>query len=299
MSGAPETAAAPSQPLTFTTPASHVLAATVIFAPCGLVLLWQALNLGSVIAIVLGVAMAGFVGTLPWRLARMRAVLHEDHFEAQTAFGRPASGRPHEYLCFRSNPVHDCYDLVRCDDLTVVRVPAFKSQTDARRAIEGWLARRIPPGGTTSLRNIEKGSQLPEQRTLSALAKFTAKSRDTWNQRLDLELACAARAAWRFRYRSVLPALHKLVLELPSGWIARQYVIEALRRLGDNESFDTLCKAMQLPACERELLARALADLATAKHYDVADALSKHSSLYVREQGIRALRRLGAPAMPT
>lgn len=71
-------------------------------------------------------------------------------------------------------------------------------------------------------------------------------------------------------------------------------MIEALRRLGDNESFDTLCKVMQLPEGEQELVARALADLATRKHYDVADALSKHLSLYVREQGIRALRRLAA-----
>jgi len=113
-------------------------------------------------------------------------------------------------------------------------------------------------------------------------------------------LACAARAAWRFRYRSALPALHELVLRLPSGWLARQYAIEALRRMGDNESFDTLRKAMQLPDCERELVARALADLATAKDYDVADALSKHGSRYVSDQGNRALRRLGAPpAMPT
>lgn len=89
--------------------------------------------------------MAGFVGTLPWRLARMRAVLHEDYFDAQTAFGYASGGRLQEYLCFRSNPVRDCYDLVRRDDLAVVQVPAFKSQADARRAIEGWLTRRIPP----------------------------------------------------------------------------------------------------------------------------------------------------------
>lgn len=298
--GAPERVALPNQPLRFMAPAHHVLAATVIFAPAGLVLLWQALNLGSVVAVVLGVGIAGFVGSLPWRIARMRAVLHEDYFEAQTAFGRASSGHPHEFLCFRANPVHDCYDLVRCDDLFVVRVPAFKSQPEARHAIEGWLTRRIPPGGTSSLRHIEKGSQLPEQRTLSELAKAPAKGHDAWNQRLDLELACAARAAWRFRYRSALPALHELVLRLPSGWLARQYAIEALRRMGDHESFDTLRKAMQLPDCERELVARALADLATAKDYDVADALSKHGSGYVSDQGNRALRRLGGPpAMPT
>ena len=42
-----------------------------------------------------------------------------------------------------------------------------------------------------------------------------AKRHDAWNQRLDLELACAARAAWRFRYRSALPALHKLSWSYP------------------------------------------------------------------------------------
>jgi len=225
-----------------------------------------------------------------WSFSRLHVELTGDTFYAVGNWGRPQTGRAAEFIGYTSDGEFG-WTLLRASDLAVMRIPIVDGwRSRSEKLIGEWLDRHFVYAHHYRAKAIESGSHLSEQRTLFVLDRADAEGDDDAR---ELELAQAARAAWRFRYRRAVPRLHELVLSLPEGCLATQYIIEALRRLGTADSVVVLHKALTQNQGVPHQLARALTELATSQHRPLLEALTKSKDKLVKRMAKRALKRLG------
>jgi len=283
----------------FTSPLSQKILVTAIAVPGALFMLWEAgvkASEGSYIWALLWAAPGVFLGSLVWSVGRLRLVITPKHFEVTGLWGKSVIAEPSDFIGYDWNNVRNTWDLLRRDDLSIVRVPWFtyggSGPDDV--VVRNWLDQHLPRVYFWCLGSIKRDSQMAEQRTMRVLEDTQYEKSEMLDTKVDVRLAAAARSAWRYRYGRARPALQRHLLELPPHSIARQYVADALRRLGTAESVEVLLEALQRGVGQRGPIARAVAELATRDHREVLGALSKDDDLFVRHQAERALRRIGA-----
>ena len=233
-----------------------------------------------------------------WSFSRLRVELTGDTFYAVGNWGRPQTGRAAEFIGYTSDGEFG-FTLLRASDLAVIRIPIVDGwRSRSEKLITEWLDQRLVYAHHYHAKAIEAGSHLSEQRTLFVLDRARQQGDEHAEDASDLELAQAARAAWRFRYRKALPRLHELLLDLPDGCLATQYIVEALRRLGTAESVVVLHKALAHEHSVAHQLARALTELATPQHRPLLEALTQGKDKRVKRIAKRALKRLGKSPTP-
>jgi len=245
-------------------------------------------SLGILLAIVLW-----------WSFSRLHVELTGDSFYAVGNWGRPQTGRAAEFIGYTSDGEFG-WTLLRASDLAVIRIPIVDGwRSRSEKLIGAWLDQHFVYAHHYHAKAIEAGSHLSEQRTLFVLDRSQREDEHA-DDASDLELAQAARAAWRFRYRKALPRLHELLLSLPDGCLATQYIVEALRRLGTAESVVVLHKALARDHSVAHQLARALIELATPQHRLLLEDLTQSKDKRVKRMAKRALKRLGeSPLLET
>lgn len=230
-----------------------------------------------------------------WSFSRLRVELTGDTFYAVGNWGRPQTGRAAEFIGYTSDGEFG-WTLLRASDLAVIRIPIVDGwRSRSEKLISQWLDQRLVYAHHYHAKAIEAGSHLSEQRTLFVLDRARQQADEHAEDSSDLELAQAARAAWRFRYRKALPRLHELLLDLPDGCVATQYIVEALRRLGTAESVVVLHEALAHNQGMAHQLARALTELAKPQHRPLLEALTKSKDKRVKGMAKRALKRFGEP----
>lgn len=283
----------------FTYPPSQKILVTVIVVPGVLFFLWQAgvmASKGSYIWALLWAAPSVFLGSLVWSVGRLRLVITPTSFEVTGLWGKPVIGQTRDFIGYEENDVRGSWDLLRRDDLRIVRLPSFTHGGGGPDdvAIRNWLKQHFPGVYFWHLASIKRDSHMAEQRTLRVLEDTQYETSEMLDKKVDVRLAAAARSAWRYRYGRVRPALERHLLELPPHSIARQYVVDALHRLGNSESVEVLLEALQRGVCDRKPIVRAVAELATSEQREILEAFSKDDETFVRSQAERALRRIDA-----
>ena len=287
----------PEERRVFTYPRSRIVLAAVIMAPGVLIGLSGAREMaskGSYIWALLWLALSVFSGSLVWSLGRVRLVITPKHFEVTGLWGKTVIGEPSEFIGYDCNEVRNSWDLLRRDDLSIVRVPWFTHGGTGpdEVAVRNWIDQHFPSVYFWCLGSIKRDSQMAEQRTLRVLEDTHYEKSEMLDRKVDVRLAAAARSAWRYRYGRARPALQRHLLELPPYSIARQYVVDALRRLGTAESVEALLEALQRGVGQRGPIARAVTELATSDHRQVLEALRKDDDPFVRHHAERSLRRI-------
>jgi hypothetical protein len=109
----------------------------------------------------------------------------------------------------------------------------------------------------------------------------------------DREIAAAARAAWKYDYGNCREPLERLVLALPWTSHAFAFVLEALRKLGRDNTVVVLQQALAREACPyRDRMASVLCDLATEKHHAYVTSLLASDLPLVHRAATLALARV-------
>src|SRR5690606_28877048 len=159
-------------------------------------------------------------------------------------------------------------------DLRIVNVPwldpkpNFEQREDASHlAVIRWLT-LFPDAYFSWAAKLRKAKLMTEAETVSALSE-RLKASEVYGRR-GYEVSLAAISAWRSNARHLLPLLEKQLLQMPKTGPAFQYVLEALRALGNEATAAHLAKMVELRNYEApSLLISALGALATAEQREV------------------------------
>jgi hypothetical protein len=268
---------------------------SAIVVPCVLFLLWAAVvtsSNGSYLFALMMVAPSVFLASLLWCVGRARLVVTPKSFEVTGLWGRPVVGQPSDFIGYDYNEVRHSWDLLRRDDLSIVRVPRFTHGGRDDVVLRSWLDRHFARAECRQLSRIERDSHMAEQQTLRVLEETQYEKSALLDQVLDTRLAAAARSAWRYRYGQARPALQRHMVELPPRSIATQYVVDALRRIGNAESVEVMLEDLRRHPGQRQAIARAVSELATSDHRRLLEAFSQDDDAFVRHHAERALGRI-------
>lgn len=283
----------------FTYPRFRIVLVTAIIAPCVLFGLWEAGEMASKSSYILALlwaVLSVFLGSLAWSVGRLRLVLTPKSFEVTGLWGKPVIAEPSDFIGYEENDVRGSWDLLRRDDLRIVRLPSFTHGGSGRDdvVIRHWLDQHFLRIECRQLRKIERDSHMAEQKTLRVLEETRYEESEILDNVRDIRLAAAARSAWRYRYGRARPALQRHLVELPPHSFATQYVLDALRRIGNAESAEVMLEDLQRHPGRRRPYARAVSELASGDQRQLLEAFSKDDDPFVKHHAERGLRRIEA-----
>jgi hypothetical protein len=230
-------------------------------------------------------------------LSRLQVEIRGDEFRFRGFWGQTTSGRVHEFIGMESTLFFEAR-LLRRNDLRTVNVswldlkPDYEKREDASHlAVMRWLT-RFPHAHFHRAAELRKSKLMTEAEAVSALSE-RLKENEVYGRR-GYEVSLAAISAWRSNARHLLPLLEKQLLQMPKTGPAFQYVLEALRALGNEATAARLAKMVELRNYEApSLLISALGALATAEQRGVLVRVEARSEVpNCREVAHDALARL-------
>jgi hypothetical protein len=194
----------------------------------------------------------GFMTVVIVGTARLEVELGVDDFRARTMF-RSAQGATSEFMGLDSDQQWRRWTLVRRSDLSTIAIPWFTDHGlgPPDKQISEWLHARlawVPPFG---LKAIEQKSTMGAAQARATLTQAIRLDGSMFVKPAgrDREIAAAARAAWKYDYGNCREPLERLVLALPWTSHAFAFVLEALRKLGTDNTVVVLQQALAREAC--------------------------------------------------
>ncbi len=293
---------APSTSTDHAYPASKLLAALLILVPMALFLSYLAVEVGHEGAHFGAVLLALVACSLIWlyyRILKVHVQIEGRRFVARSLFGNEVVGEVGEFIGAESDEALQRWLLLRRDDLKVVTIPWFSNGGYSKedQQVRRWVLANLAECTIRRVSAIKKGMALGKHQALHILrtppepsepgGEFVAVD-------VDVRLSGAALSAASGYLLDARSDLERLVLELPRRALARQYVVQALRRLGDASSRTCLASALREPraALFKEQIAEALAHLATVDDCPLLVELAHDPEPFIQNCGRVALDRV-------